>query len=121
LRDVVIFLKEFGLPARIICEGFSISRAKLYRLLVPSKADPLSSTMAAIAYEHPEYGYRRIHVLLKREGIKVNHKKVYRITRGSLYRNQSKPRESSSAANIYISPLQSIRLMYGPLTSSSCT
>ena len=72
-------MKEFGLPARIICEGFSISRAKLYRLLAPSKIDPLSSTMAAIAYKHPEYGYRRIHVLLKREGIKVNHKKVYRI------------------------------------------
>lgn len=99
----MIFLKEFGLPARIICEGFSISRAKLYRLLVPSKADPLSSTMAAIAYEHPEYGYRRIHVLLKREGIKVNHKKVYRIySRLSLQKPVKASRKLKCSKHIHL-------------------
>lgn len=25
------------------------------------------------------YGYRRLHVLLQRDGLKVNHKRVYRI------------------------------------------
>ena len=27
----------------------------------------------------PRYGYRRIHILLRREGRKVNHKKTYRL------------------------------------------
>jgi transposase InsO family protein len=32
-----------------------------------------------IALEHPYYGYRRITAALKRQGIAINHKKVYRI------------------------------------------
>jgi putative transposase len=32
-----------------------------------------------IALSRVRYGYKRIHVLLKREGWKVNHKAVYRI------------------------------------------
>ena len=34
---------------------------------------------AFIAHEKRRYGYRRIHVLLKREGIDINHKKVFRL------------------------------------------
>jgi len=34
-----------------------------------------------IAYEFPFYGYRRIHIALKRDGFNINHKKVYRIYR----------------------------------------
>ena len=32
-----------------------------------------------IAQVRVRYGYKRIHVLLQREGLKVNHKAVYRI------------------------------------------
>ncbi len=35
--------------------------------------------MRAIAHERPRFGYRRLHVLLQREGFQVNHKKVYRL------------------------------------------
>ena len=31
------------------------------------------------AYEKKRYGYRRIHMLMKREGVRVNHKRIYRI------------------------------------------
>ena len=34
-----------------------------------------------IAYEKKRFGYRRIHMMLKREGLKINHKRVYRIYR----------------------------------------
>jgi putative transposase len=37
-----------------------------------------------LAAERPRFGYRRLHVLLQREGIAVNHKKVQR-----LYREES--------------------------------
>jgi putative transposase len=36
-----------------------------------------------LAREKPRYGYRRLHVLLRREGQAVNHKRVYRIYRES--------------------------------------
>lgn len=32
-----------------------------------------------IAHDKRRYGYRRIHELLKREGVKINHKKLFRI------------------------------------------
>ncbi len=35
--------------------------------------------MRELALSRPRYGYRRLYVLLRREGWKVNHKKVYRL------------------------------------------
>jgi putative transposase len=32
-----------------------------------------------LAASRVKYGYRRLHVLLRREGWKVNHKKIYRL------------------------------------------
>jgi putative transposase len=40
---------------------------------------PLLDKIKAIATEFPSYGYRRITAHLRREGIIINHKKVYRI------------------------------------------
>jgi len=37
--------------------------------------------MKAIAHEHRRFGYRRLHVLLKREGYAINHKKLFRLYR----------------------------------------
>nr|WP_322880959.1 IS3 family transposase [Pandoraea sputorum] len=39
----------------------------------------LTSRMAAIAAQKRRYGYRRIHVLLRREGWLANHKRVWRL------------------------------------------
>jgi putative transposase len=41
----------------------------------------LRGRITSIAQEKRRYGYRRIHVLLKREGININHKKMFRIYR----------------------------------------
>ncbi len=35
--------------------------------------------MQAIASRWKRFGYRRIHMMLKRDGIRINHKKVYRL------------------------------------------
>jgi putative transposase len=40
---------------------------------------PLKLRMRDIASTRVRYGYRRIHVLLQREGWRLNHKKVYRL------------------------------------------
>ena len=37
--------------------------------------------LRALASERRRFGYRRLHILLKREGIVVNHKKLYRLYR----------------------------------------
>ena len=38
-------------------------------------------SMKAIAQERRRFGYRRLHVLLKREGYLINHKKLFRLYR----------------------------------------
>ena len=37
--------------------------------------------MRVIAQERRRFGYRRLHVLLKREGYVINHKKLFRLYR----------------------------------------
>jgi len=41
----------------------------------------LRDRMKAIAHERRRFGYRRIHVLLRREGVAVNHKRLFRLYR----------------------------------------
>ena len=40
---------------------------------------PLRSRLRELAAARPRFGYRRLHVLLQREGWEVNHKRVYRL------------------------------------------
>ena len=46
-----------------------------------TRADDVSvrQRLRAIAQERRRFGYRRLHVLLKREGYMVNHKKLVRL------------------------------------------
>ncbi len=41
----------------------------------------LQGRLRELAAERKRFGYRRLHVLLRREGYVVNHKKVYRLYR----------------------------------------
>lgn len=45
------------------------------------KADQsvLKAKICAIARARPRFGYRRIHLLLRKQGLRVNHKRVYRL------------------------------------------
>jgi putative transposase len=52
----------------------------LYRSKKPEQA-VLRHRIRQLASEKPRYGYRRIHILLKREGWPINSKRVYRLYR----------------------------------------
>jgi putative transposase len=41
----------------------------------------LRERLRALAHERRRFGYRRLHVLLRREGFLVNHKRLFRIYR----------------------------------------
>jgi putative transposase len=45
--------------------------------------EPLRTQLVELAREKPRFGYRRLHVLLQREGAVVNHKRVHRIYRAA--------------------------------------
>ena len=71
-------------------KGYSQRRAcalvgmhpKTYRY-APTKGDDgdLRRRLKALAHERRRFGYRRLHILLKRAGIEVNHKRVFRLYR----------------------------------------
>ncbi len=44
---------------------------------------PLRERLVFFAREKPRYGYRRLQVMLEREGERVNHKRLYRVYRES--------------------------------------
>lgn len=68
-----------------------------------SKRNPdtaLRERIKEIAAARVRYGYQRIHVLLRREGWLVNHKKVHRIYKEEGLNLRSKrPRQRVAAAN----------------------
>ena len=53
---------------------------KTYRYVSKRGDDvALRERLRALAYQRRRFGYRRLHVLLGRVGIAVNHKKLYRL------------------------------------------
>lgn len=64
---------------RRACKAIGCCRMTVrYESTRPDDRD-LRERMKAIAHERRRFGYRRVHVLLKREGYAVNHKKLFRL------------------------------------------
>lgn len=71
--------KEHRISQRRACQLVGVHRS-IVRYKSRKQADAkLMERIKQIAYEKKRFGYRRIHTLLKREGMKVNHKKVFRL------------------------------------------
>ncbi len=72
---------EHGVSQRRACKALSVDRASMrYRSVRPDDAG-LREAMKAVAGERRRFGYRRIHVMLRRQGIVMNHKKLRRLYR----------------------------------------
>ena len=62
--------------------GLLVSRRKVYRHRTRRGDDgALRALLKALAAERRRFGYRRLHLMLKPEGCRVNHKKLFRIYR----------------------------------------
>jgi putative transposase len=81
-RAVATAQQEYGLSRRRACGLIGISRSVVER--EPGRApDPerLRERLRALAGGRRRFGYRRLHELLRREGWRVNHKRVHRLYR----------------------------------------
>ena len=66
---------------RRACKAIGCCRMTMrYQSTRPDDRD-LRDRMTALAHERRRFGYRRLHVLLRREGYEVNHKKLFRLYR----------------------------------------
>lgn len=70
---------DWGVSQRLACATLDVNRSTCqYRSRRPGQA-PLDARIKEICETRVRYGYRRVHVHLRREGWDVNHKKVHRI------------------------------------------
>lgn len=81
-RKAVARLKEgFGMSERRTCKAIGCCRMTVrYETSRPDDGK-LRERMKAIAQERRRFGYRRLLVMLRREGLVVNHKKLFRLYR----------------------------------------
>ena len=70
--------REFKIPVAVLSRRFDIPRTAFYRQC--RRDDPeLLEKIKDIAFKHTAWGYRMIWAELRKHGIRVNHKKVYRL------------------------------------------
>jgi len=72
-------VKETAISERRACRLIKMHRWTFRYPGTPRDDRSLRERMRALAHRWPRFGYRRLIVLLRREGIGVNHKKAYRI------------------------------------------
>jgi putative transposase len=66
---------------RRACKAIGYCRTTMRYQTTRADDAGLRQRMKAIAQERRRFGYRRLHVLLKREGYVINHKKLFRLYR----------------------------------------
>jgi putative transposase len=71
---------DYAFSERRAC-GLAMLAVSSYRYSSRRSDEPLRSKLVELAREKPRFGYRRLHVLLRRSGERVNHKRVHRIYR----------------------------------------
>lgn len=81
-REAVAHLQVvYEVSERRACSAFGVDRTSVrYRSSRPDDA-PMRSRLRELAAIRRRFGYRRLHILLTREGIVINHKKLRRLYR----------------------------------------
>jgi putative transposase len=81
-RRAVLHLHDrFAVSERRACRLVGIHRSTLRYRANRAEDDGLRTRLCELAAERPRFGYRRLHVVLRREGHDVNHKRIHRLYR----------------------------------------
>jgi putative transposase len=92
-EDVCWLYAHYRVSQRRVCELMEMAESS-YRYRSRRDDEELRRRLVELAREKPRYGYRRLHVLLRKTGERVNHKRVYRVYReaGLLVRRKRRKR-----------------------------
>jgi putative transposase len=80
-KAVAHLVDAYGMSERRACKAIGCCRMTMRYQTTRADDASLRQRMRAIAQERRRFGYRRLHVLLKREGYLINHKKLFRLYR----------------------------------------
>jgi putative transposase len=72
-------MNRYGASMRKACAAIQLSRVVYLYQSAARDNTALVMRMKEITQTRVHYGYRRVHVMLKREGFKDNHKRIYRL------------------------------------------
>jgi len=75
------FRVGFRVSERLACRLAGVARSSYRYRSVAADQAALRLRLRDLAATRVRYGYRRLHILLRREGWRVNHKRVYRLYR----------------------------------------
>ncbi len=76
--DARWLLSNYTASERRVC-GLMGMAVSSYRYESKRTDEPLRTKLVELARSKPRFGYRRLHVLLRRSGEQVNHKRLHRI------------------------------------------
>ena len=97
-RLAVGHLRErFKCSERRICRALNVWRATMRYRSQRKVAPELVADLRQVAMERPRFGYRRLHVMLKRKGWTVNRKLVLRLVRENGWLVRRKQRKKLAA------------------------
>jgi putative transposase len=92
--------QDYCVGQKRACQAIKLHRSTFNYRFKKSDQAPLRLRIKDIAAVRVRYGYRRIHVLLRREGWTVNHKRVYRLYREEgLSLRHKRPKRHKSATH----------------------
>jgi putative transposase len=74
---IQILQEDYSL--RLLCETLGMHRCNLYHQPRPDEDRPVKEALSELAGAWPTYGYRRLTAMLRREGLRVNAKRVRRL------------------------------------------
>ena len=81
---MAFLIAAFQVSERRACRLLGLDRRTYrYRPQGQCRTQPLQERLCELARQRPRYGYRRLAILLRREGHPVNHKCVYRLYRAA--------------------------------------
>ena len=103
---VGVLEQRFGMSERRACALVALARSSCrYHGRAPDRG-VLRARLRVLAHARPRFGYRRLQVLLRREGVGVNHKCVYRLYRqeGLAVRRKRRKRVAGQRGPVLAAP-----------------
>lgn len=79
-QEAVAYVKTtYDVSERLACKSLNVDRSSIRYRPHGESDGKVRNVLRRLSYERHRFGYRRLHGLLQRDGIKINHKKVYRL------------------------------------------
>ena len=109
-REAVGWLQTRGTSLRRACRVIGLSTATWrYQRRTNATNIAVLARLHAHAAERARFGYRRLHILLERDGLIVNHKRVHRIYRAANLQVRRRRRKRLTRAERVPLPIPSQR------------